>query len=245
MWIKHSVVVQWLSFVAIVALAWASETQGQNGSLGKLFVALDRPVQFEEGISKWPLQKVLDQLRQKNNLEFVIDTDAFEKELDRKDVAKCKVSFDRVSGIPTSLFLDMLLRQINAHFETRDGKIRIVPVTDQHSVYHPACLPSREERRKETVRSKLQKPVTLAKGLDSMTFGEAKAYFEDRFDLSILVDQGLFPKADERVTERSVELPCLQNIPLEQVLKSLLAQAKATMEIRGGAVLVVPKEPEK
>jgi hypothetical protein len=78
MWIKHSKMVRWLAFAAIVSLTCSSSAQDQSGSLGKLFVALDRPVLFGRGIDEWPLQKVLDQLRQKNNLEFVIDTDALE-----------------------------------------------------------------------------------------------------------------------------------------------------------------------
>ena len=235
-----------LMSAAILALAAYSSGQSQNNeSLGKLFSTLDRPVLFEEGISEWPLEKVLDHVRKKANLELVIDTEAFEKKLGRKDVAKTKISFDRVSGIPASLFLDALLHKIDGHFETREGKVYIVPATNQHSLYHPACLPSQEARRAQLVSSSLKKPVTLTKGLSRMEFGEAKGYFEDRFGISILIDQGLFPKGSKNLLERPVELPPLENVPLEAVLESLAAQMNAAMETRGGTVLIVPKEPNK
>lgn len=230
---------------ASVALTPLSAALAQHKSLGQLFTALDRPVLFPRGINKWPLERVLDQLRQKNNLEFEIDANAFEKKLDRRDIAKSAVSFDPVSGIPTSLFLDMLLRQLDAHFETRDGKVRIVPMTERHSLYHPACLPSVDERGTRLVESKLRRPVSLKNGLERMTFGEAKNYFEDRYDVSILVDQGLFPKESKAITRRLTELPVLDKVALGTVLNSLLLQIDAAMEIRGGAILIVPKALEK
>jgi hypothetical protein len=242
--IRPSMVVLFSSLTVIMALESISEVRAQNAQLEKLFAALDRPVLVERGINALPLERVLDELRQKHDLEFVIDTEAFERKQNRKDIAKCEVSFEKASGITASLFLDLLLRQMDAGFETRGGKVRIVPATGRHIIYHPAYLPGMEERRTKIMKETLRKQVTLEKGLEEMTFGEAKSYFEDRFDISILVDQARFPKAGRKLVDRSVSLPIMENEPLEQVLKSLTTQLKAAMEIRGGAILIVPREPE-
>ncbi len=234
-----------LVLAVTLAVATAPQASGQDKGLGKVFTALDHPVSFDGKIDKWLLGEVLDELGEKTKLEFKIDTEAFEKKLGRKDIARSKVSFDRTGGLSASLFLDIFLRQLDAHFETRDGKVWIVPMTDQHNVYHHPCLRLEEERRTKLVRAKLQHPVNLDKGLERMTFGEAREYFEDRFDLTILVDQGLFPKAAKPVGKRLIELPAMAGVPLEQVLNLLIEQLGADMEIRGGAVLIVPREAKK
>jgi hypothetical protein len=226
--------------LATVATSFG-QVAAQDRSLGKLFTALDRPVIFETGIDRMPLERALVILGQKHQLEFVLDVDAFARQQNRKDIAKSNVLFDKVSGIPVSLFLDLLLRQIDAHFETKEGKVVIVPRMKRHALYHPPCLPTQEERRRRLVEAKFRHPVTLDKGLEPMTFGEAKQYFEDRFDLNILVDQGLFPKSKGNLMEHEVALPAMKGEPLEQVLTMLAQQLHAVLEIRGGAVLLVPK----
>jgi hypothetical protein len=219
--------------------------QGQDVLQERLLAALDQPVMFEEELSRLPLERVLKHLGQNGNLEIVIDADAFEAKLGRRDVARWEISFDRVKGIPTSLFLDMVLRQIGARFETRAGRVAIVPATKHHPLYHPACVPLEDKRRTDFMKLKLQKPVVLERGLEKMTFGEAKQYFEDRFDITIVVDEGLFPKAAKLCAQQSVRLDPLVGLTLETVLEALVVQFGATMETRGGVVLVVPMLPKK
>jgi hypothetical protein len=237
--------IQNLVLAAVMAATSSPQAPRQENSLGSLFLALDRPIVFDQGINKRPLEEILGRLRENINLEFIIDADAFEKKLNRKDIARSKVSFDSVSGMPASLFLDIFLRQLDAHFETRNGKVWIVPMTDQHNVYHPPCLRLEDDRRRRVAEAKLQHPVWLDKGLERMPFDDARCYLQDRFDLTILVDQRLFPKASKPVGEREIELPVIANVPLEHVLKLLLEQLKADMEIRGGALLIVPREAKK
>jgi hypothetical protein len=233
-------------WLLVLASALLSQAQGHGAAPGKLFAALDRPVSFEKGIDQVPLERVLKQLGQASNLEFVIDADAFEKNLGKKNIAKWEISFDKATKITTSLFLDMALRQIDGRFDIRAGKVAIIPAASkQQGLYHPAWLPLEEKHRTIAIRSTLKKPVALSHGLDKMTFGEAKQYFEDRFDLSILVDDGLFPESAEHGSERPVRLPILEGVPLETVLEALAAQIGATTEVRGGAVLVVPMSPKK
>jgi hypothetical protein len=220
-------------------------SQGPVALQEGLLAALDQPVMFEEEISRLPLERVLKHLGQNGNLEFVIDADAFEAKLGRRDVARWEISFDRVKGIPTSLFLDVMLRQIGARFEIRAGKMAIVPATNHHPLYHPACMPLEDKRRTDLMKLKLQKPVVLEVGLDKMTFGEVRQYFEDRFDITIIIDQGLFPKAAKRCAEQSVRLDPLVGLTLETVLEALVVQFGATMESRGDVVLVVPLLPRK
>ena len=82
-------------------------------------------------------------------------------------------------------------------------------------------------RRDKLVRINLDKPVVLEKGLEKMTFGEAKAFFENRFGITILVNDKAFKARDagaERILEAEVKLEKLAGIPLRSVLPMLLDQ---------------------
>ncbi len=89
------------------------------------------------------------------------------------------------------------------------------------------------ERRHELMFSKLSKPVTLDKGLDEMTFVEAKYYFEDRFDLTILVNERAFPKGSKTLAAH-VKLDKMSGVTLRTVLQMLLDQF-------GGIYIVHPE----
>ena len=90
-------------------------------------------------------------------------------------------------------------------------------------------------RKVRALRSKLEKPVVLEKGLDKMTFGEAKAYFEDRFDVTILINDAAFKAADagaEKISESEVKLEKMSGVSLATVLRLLTSQFGGTYLVR-------------
>ena len=58
----------------------------------------------------------------------------------------------------------------------------------------PPPLSPEEERERKAIEThlKLEKPVVLPKGLDKMPLSDAKSYFEERFELPILVNEQAF-----------------------------------------------------
>ena len=90
-------------------------------------------------------------------------------------------------------------------------------------------------RKIRLMKAKLDKPVVLEKGLDKMTFGEAKGYFEDRFDITILVNDAAFKAAEagnENILESQVKLEKMSGVSLATVLRLLTAQFNGTYIVR-------------
>jgi hypothetical protein len=98
---------------------------------------------------------------------------------------------------------------------------------------HPLLSPAQWERRHRLMLANLEKPVILEKGLDRMTFGEAKAYFEDRFDVTILVNEKAFPK-NSKSLQAQVKLEKMSGVTLRTALQLMLDQF-------GGAYVVRPE----
>jgi RNA polymerase sigma factor (sigma-70 family) len=98
------------------------------------------------------------------------------------------------------------------------------------------------ERKYNHLRSKLSHPVVLEKGLDKMTFGEAKAYFEDRFDLTILVNFAAFPKSDKHPQEKEVQLEKMSGVSLQTALDMFMDQIGGTYVIRTDYVEITTPE---
>ncbi|HEV8060675.1 MAG TPA: sigma-70 family RNA polymerase sigma factor [Gemmataceae bacterium] len=130
---------------------------------------------------------------------------------------------DELAPVPERAIADRLKSPLP--YETQEGMSPSNPVE--------------RERRHHLILSKLEKPVTLDKGLDRMTFGEAKAYFEDRFEITILVNEKAFlvnekafPEGSETL-EANVKLDKLSGVTLGTTLQMMLDQF-------GGIYLVRP-----
>jgi hypothetical protein len=93
----------------------------------------------------------------------------------------------------------------------------------------------------ESIQIKLDQPVVLDKGLEPMTFGDAKQYFEDRFATQILVSPGLMNN-EGNVLEAQVKLDKLVGIPLRDVLEMLAGQFGATYLVHPNYVEIVSLE---
>jgi tetratricopeptide (TPR) repeat protein len=90
-------------------------------------------------------------------------------------------------------------------------------------------------RKIRIMKAKLDKPVVLDKGLEKMTFGDAKQYFEDRFDITILVNEAAFKAIESdvpNVNEAQVKLDKMSGVSLATVLRLLTAQFGGTYIIR-------------
>jgi RNA polymerase sigma factor (sigma-70 family) len=89
-------------------------------------------------------------------------------------------------------------------------------------------------RKHHLMQIKLEKPVVLEKGLDKMTFGDAKQYIADRFDLTILANSRAFGEAN--ILESQVQLEKMSAVSLREVLQLLADQLGATFVVRPGYV---------
>lgn len=101
---------------------------------------------------------------------------------------------------------------------------------------------------------RLVMPITLEKGIDASTpLKDAVEYFMDHYDLTILVDDPAFRRADAKfdVHEERIVMPKLTNVALGTALRLMLDQVSgpgATFLTRGDHLLVVPlveATPEK
>ena len=95
----------------------------------------------------------------------------------------------------------------------------------------------------ETLKEKLATPVVLDKGIDPNTpLKDALEFFSDRYDLTILIDQAAFQKKKvEKVLDHPVWLPKLRGVRLELLLHLTASQFDGTVEVRMGAVWIVPQ----
>ena len=88
----------------------------------------------------------------------------------------------------------------------------------------------RERLRKHYVMmSKLNKPVVLDKGLEKMTFEDAKQYFEDRFDMTILRSSKAFEHSE--FAKFKVQLDKMSGVSLRTVLQLLVDQFHGALRV--------------
>ncbi len=97
------------------------------------------------------------------------------------------------------------------------------PLLNETQEVIPSSNLAELERRHLLMLRKLEQPVMLDKGLDRMTFGEANAYFEDHFQITILVNEKAFPKGTKSL-QAIVKLEKISGVSLRTVLQMLLDQ---------------------
>src|SRR5262249_8011074 len=85
------------------------------------------------------------------------------------------------------------------------------------------------------LRDKLNKPVTLEKGIEKNTpLRDALEFLSDRFDLTIIIDSRAFDGIGvQNVEETQVQLPRLAGVSLGTVLRLLLSQIKGEQGYTG------------
>ncbi len=94
----------------------------------------------------------------------------------------------------------------------------------------PAVGFAEKLRKHALMQTKLDKPVVLDKGLDIMNFADARQYFEDRFDISIVPNPKAFKQSEWQ--EAKVQLDKMSGISLRNVLQMLVDQFGASYRVR-------------
>jgi serine/threonine protein kinase len=78
----------------------------------------------------------------------------------------------------------------------------------------------------QNLREKLNRPVTLDKGIDPGTpFKDTMEFLADRYGIQIVVDRAAIRAVGDDADDREVQLPAMSNVPLEKVIGLLCHQA--------------------
>jgi len=205
---------------------------------------LDLKVTLDKGLrAGTKLAEALDFLEDRYDFTIRIDEPAFQK-AGKEKVGATKVELRKLSGVSLRAVLYMILDQLEASFEIRDGAVRIFPVDK------PASLAERLRPASQQVRKAIRRnlsaevPIGDAKAFgDDTTLAEAIEYLEDKFDLTILIDNRAFIRAKIAEIEKQTVKPAAQEkVPAGKFLEDLLKPAGATFILREDFILVVPRE---
>ena len=109
------------------------------------------------------------------------------------------------------------------------------------STPQPPSDSAERERRFKAMRAKLNKPVVLERGLESMTFRDAKAYVEDHFDITILANYGAFPE-DSSPLEANVHLEKMSGVSMQTMLDMFMDQIGGTYVIHTDYIEITSPE---
>jgi RNA polymerase sigma factor (sigma-70 family) len=99
------------------------------------------------------------------------------------------------------------------------------------------------EHRVELMQEKLNKPITLERGIDRNTqFMDAMEFLSDRYDFTIVIDDAAFKdqNQDENVEEKPIHLPKMIAVDLRTVLRMITAQVDGTFRVRADYVEIIP-----
>jgi hypothetical protein len=100
---------------------------------------------------------------------------------------------------------------------------------------------------KESVQKKLDKKITLEKGIAAnTTLQEALEFLADKFDVTLVVDSKSFNAVGvQLVAEQPVKLDKQKDVPLGKVLQKILDQVEGTYRIDKDRVMIVAKKPKE
>ena len=95
---------------------------------GQLRQRLDQPVRLEFG-KNGPLTDALRSLSQRFDIPILVDTEAFRNDVGINDIENQTVTLPKVEGAKLRMVLRLMLSQVQADFQLRDGVLFILPVT--------------------------------------------------------------------------------------------------------------------
>jgi hypothetical protein len=200
---------------------------------------LDGKVTLDKGLQPGTkLKEALDFFEDRYDLAIRIDEVAFQK-AGKEEVRATKVELRRLSGVSLKAVLYMVLDQLEATFEVSDHAVRIVPAAKPASLAERLRPPQQWYRK--PIRAKLSNLVTFKQFPDDTTLTEALEFFEDRYDLTILIDRQAFIRAKVNdIEKQTVKLAAQDKVPLGKALADLLKPARATFLLREDFVLIIP-----
>jgi hypothetical protein len=200
---------------------------------------LDGKVTLDKGLQPGTkLKEALDFFEDRYDLTIRIDEAAFKK-AGKEGVGATKVELRKLAGISLKVVLYMVLDQLEATFEVSDHAVRIVPAAKPASLAERLRPPRQWVRRH--LRAKLSDLVTFKEFPDDTTLSEAIEFFEDRYDLTILIDRQAFVRAKILdIDKQTVKLAAQDKVPLGKALAELLKPVRATFLLRDDFILIMP-----
>jgi hypothetical protein len=178
-----------------------------------------------------PLKDVLRELAQEFGVKFTIDPKAFDA-AGIENLEKRQVRVASIRGASLDRVLRLLLVQVVTDsglvgdFRIRAGTIELTT---------RAPLPLMNLAPSKALQEALDKPIAVEKGIDADTpLKDALEYFQDRTDVTILMDAGGFAAIGiPDVQDQSVQLPVFKNVKLSDVLQRLATQLGNTDFVGG------------
>jgi hypothetical protein len=181
---------------------------------------LERPIEFEW--AQGPLKDFLSFLSDRNMFPVVIDTEAFKQEsgMDADKQLEQKVQLEKVSGQKLGTVLQLVLAQVQADYQIRDGSVFIIP--------------------KSWVTSGriLAEPVQSA--FDRLPLEKALEQLSDLTGVSVVLDVRAAEKAQVAVTAH------LAHVPLKTAVRILADMADLrSVELDNVLYVTTPENARK
>jgi hypothetical protein len=199
---------------------------------------LARPAYLENGwAAGTPLKKALDFLSERYDLHIHFDDAAF-KRMGKERIGEARIALRPLSDVRLRAILELLLNQVDAGMELRKDAVWIVPLSK------PQSLAERLGRASRWSREQLRRAISPKQGIAAGTpLCKALETIAEQSRLTLFVDARAFERAGTRnIDNQPVALEPQENVRAAKVLKQLLDQVGATLELREELVLVIPKD---
>jgi hypothetical protein len=145
-----------------------------------------------------------------------------------------------LKNVQAGIVLEILLGQAIATYELDERGVLVVPLSNANPPIRwlgdgrPEC--ERELHRK------LAQNATLANALEVTTLFDAMKILSKQYDFNSAVHHASFPpRFFQGVDNATVQLPPINNKPLDKVLHTLLDQVGGTYEVHDNVVVVIGK----
>jgi hypothetical protein len=239
--------------IALALLASADTACALGQANEALVKKLNGPVADGHWLPIKPsLKEFLDCVTKKYGVQIDLHTKEFKAPKSGGAIELEKIEFEQLDRtvprqLPTvriGMALDLVLKQVGATYEPKDGVLHIIPrAAGKKTAFEPLDA-QEEKRRDEQTQKMLKTPTSVETGAEPIEFGDMMVFLQDRFDLTILIDYGAFPKEAGQIplSQRPVRLPRKLDDSLENVLKYLSVQIKARPEVHDGIIVIVPQK---
>jgi hypothetical protein len=182
------------------------------------------------------LKDAMKFLAERYNLNIRVDDTAFQR-MGKPSPAGVKVEArPHLIDVYLASVLQILLEQVDADLEIRNGVIWILPLAK------PRPLAARLPASAKSFRKQLDRRLTLENGIDANTMlGDAVQYLADKMQVTLYLDSKAFQKLGvQNVEEQPVKFGKQQGARFAEVLKAIADQVNGTFILRGNLILIVP-----
>jgi hypothetical protein len=223
----------------------------------KIEEKLNKPVLLDKSLEKeTSLKEAMELVSKRHDLNIVINGLEFKKQLKIFNIEQFPVRLEQMRGMPVrlqkkpvihlGLIIELLAKQVDGTYEIKRDHIEIVPLQPGKRNPAPPLKMSKEETGQ--LDKKMQKPVSLGKGIDMNTpLQDVVEFLSDSLDIVIILDSSEFKRSAkvDNVTDLPITLPPQKRVPVKEILEQVAKQVNGTCEIKGGVVVIVPEKEDK